>query len=172
MPQQQPNIFVINIGTNNALQHRDVGVAGADLEAFIDYLLATSPRSTVIFSTLLTNTVPNLEPVILDINQQYRALLPKYENNTVVMAELHPSTGLPGRPEAQDIGPDGSHPTDHGYEIMGHILADAVKEADQRGYLRWPVDGMPYDGDIGRVAATAAPKTTDTPAPKPTNSVR
>ncbi|KAK5631710.1 hypothetical protein RRF57_007424 [Xylaria bambusicola] len=157
VPKQKPNVFVINVGTNNVLQRRDVDVAGEHMEAFIDYLLSASPRSTVVLSTLLTNTVPNREPLILDINQQLRTLYAKYENNTaVVLAELHPSEGLPDRPQVEDISGDGSHPTDHGYEIMGHILADAIKEADEKGYLRWPEDGLAYDGEKGRSDAAAA----------------
>ncbi|KAI0521494.1 SGNH hydrolase-type esterase domain-containing protein [Xylaria bambusicola] len=156
VPKQKPNIFIINVGTNNVLQRRDVDVAGKHMEAFIDYLLSASPRSTVVLSTLLTNTVPNREPLILDINQQLRTLYSKYENNTaVVLAELHPSEGLAGRPQVEDISGDGSHPTDRGYEIMGHILADAVKEADEKGYLRWPEDGLAYDGEKGRLDSTA-----------------
>ncbi|KAI1282704.1 SGNH hydrolase-type esterase domain-containing protein [Xylaria sp. FL0933] len=155
VPQEQPNVFVINVGTNNVLQYKDTDVAGQHMESFIDYLLDASPRSTVVLSTLLTNTVPNREPLILDINRQFRELYPKYENNTVVLAELHPSSGLPGRPQVEDISYDGSHPTDRGYEIMGHIMAQAVQDADRRGYLRWPEDGEPYDGEADRVNAAA-----------------
>ncbi|KAI0533834.1 SGNH hydrolase-type esterase domain-containing protein [Xylaria digitata] len=168
VPKQEPNIFVINVGTNNVLQYKDTDLAGEHMEAFIDYLLKASPRSTVVLSTLLTNTVPNREPLILDINRQFRNLYQKYENKTVVLAELHPSEGLPGRPTADDISSDGSHPTDQGYEIMGHLLADAVKDADKRGFLRWPENGLAYDGEKGRVKATAA-ETTETPAPKTTD---
>ncbi|KAI0422905.1 SGNH hydrolase-type esterase domain-containing protein [Xylaria grammica] len=169
VPKQQPNVFVINVGTNNVLQYKDTDVAGEHMEAFIDYLLEASPRATVVLSTLLTNTVPNREPLILDINRQFRELYQKYENKTVVLAELHPSEGLPGRPTTDDISSDGSHPTDQGYEIMGHILADAVKDADERGYLRWPENGLSYDGDIGRVDASAA-ESTEAPAPTTTDA--
>ncbi|KAI1314251.1 SGNH hydrolase-type esterase domain-containing protein [Xylaria venustula] len=168
VPQEQPNIFVINVGTNNVLQYRDTDVAGRHMEAFIDYLLSASPRATVVYSTLLTNNVPNREPLILDINRQFRELYPKYVNKTVVLAELHPSAGFPGRPQAEDISWDGSHPTDHGYEIMGHILAEAVRDADRRGFLRWPEDGLPYDGEIGRIdgaVAAAATSATNLVAP-------
>ncbi|KAI1827208.1 SGNH hydrolase-type esterase domain-containing protein [Xylaria intraflava] len=150
--KMRPNVFIINVGTNNVLQYKDTDVAGADMESLIDYLLEASPRSTVVLSTLLTNTVPDREPLILDINRQYREVFRKYENRSVVLAELHPSSGLPGRPQVEDIGPDGSHPTDAGYVIMGHILADAVKDADSRGYLRWPEDNwLAYDGETSRL---------------------
>ncbi|KAI0468460.1 SGNH hydrolase-type esterase domain-containing protein [Xylaria cf. heliscus] len=167
VPQLLPNVFVINVGTNNALQRRDVDVAGKDMEAFVDYLLSASPRSTVVMSTLLTNKVPGREPLILDINQQFRELFQKYENKSVVLAELHTSEGLPGRPQPEDIGPDGSHPLEQGYQIMGHLLAEAVKEADRKGYLRWPENGEQYDGEAGRIDTTT-PGTTEASPPRAT----
>ncbi|KAI2462882.1 carbohydrate esterase family 3 protein [Annulohypoxylon bovei var. microspora] len=155
VPQLQPNVFLIQAGTNNVLQNLDVDKAGADMESFIDYLLKTSPRSTVVFSTCLTNTVPDCEPKILDVNQQFRELIKKYESKPVLLAEMHPSEGFPDRPQAADIGPDGTHPSDHGYDLMGYIFAKGVQEADRKGYLRWPVEnGLERDGDAGRAEAT------------------
>jgi len=167
VPDLLPNVFVINVGTNNALQRNDVDKVGEQMGEFIDYLLKTSPRSTVILSTLLTNTVPDREPMILDMNEQFRSLYAKYTEKPVVLAELHPSEGLPGRPQVEDIGPDGSHPTDKGYEIMGHILADAIKDADSKGYLRWPKENrLEYDGDQDR--GDGVELTTELPPSKPT----
>ncbi|KAI1765243.1 carbohydrate esterase family 3 protein [Hypoxylon sp. FL1150] len=156
VPQLQPNLFLIQVGANNVLQDRDVDKAGEHMEAFIDYLLATSNRSTVIFSTCLTNTVPGCEPRILDVNQQYRELIKKYDSKPVLLAEMHPSEGFPGRPQAADIGPDGTHATDFGYGLMGHIFTKSIQEADRKGFLRWPVEnGLEKDGDVGRVEETA-----------------
>ncbi|KAI1752705.1 SGNH hydrolase-type esterase domain-containing protein [Xylaria castorea] len=164
VPEELPNVFIINDGTNNVLQRKDVDVAGKDMEAFIDYLLSASPRSTVVLSTLLTNRVPGCEPLILDINRQFREVFKKYDGKPVVLAELHPSEGLPGRPQLEDIGPDGSHPLEQGYQIMGHLFAEAVKEADEKGYLRWPENGEQYDGEIDRIDATGAEATEASPA--------
>ncbi|KAI0384750.1 carbohydrate esterase family 3 protein [Hypomontagnella monticulosa] len=167
VPQLQPNLFLIQVGTNNVLQNRDVDKAGADMEKFIDYLLETSPRSTVVFSTCLTNTVPECEPRILDVNQQYRELIKKYEDKPVLLAEMHPSGGFPDRPQPADIGPDGTHPTDHGYDLMGYIFRDSIQDADRKGYLRWPVEnGLEKDGDVGRASET---KTTEE-LPPPTST--
>ncbi|KAI1109328.1 SGNH hydrolase-type esterase domain-containing protein [Nemania sp. NC0429] len=160
----KPNVFVINVGTNNVIQRRETDVAGRQLEAFVNFLLRTSPRATVVLSTLIPNNLPDREPIILDINRQYREVFKKYSNKPVVLAELHPSAGLPGRPQAGDIGRDGSHPTDKGYEIMGHLLAQAVMDADARGYLRWPEDGVAYDGDLGRVEVTGTQSSPPMPA--------
>ncbi|KAI0180694.1 carbohydrate esterase family 3 protein [Hypoxylon sp. FL1284] len=163
--QLQPNLFVVQVGTNNVLQNRDVDKASQHMEAFIDYLLSTSNRSTVIFSTCLTNTVPDAEPKILDVNRQYRELIKKYGSKPVLLAEMHPSEGFPDRPQPSDIGLDGTHPADYGYSLMGHIFTKSIQEADRKGYLRWPVEnGLEKDGDAGR--AEGASTTSELPPSK------
>ncbi|CAJ2511957.1 Uu.00g075820.m01.CDS01 [Anthostomella pinea] len=163
VPQLQPNMFIIQVGTNNVLQDLDVDKAGEHIEDFINYLLDTSPLSTV--------------PKIMDVNKQYRDLVSKFENKAVLLAEMHPSEGYPDRPEIGDIGPDGSHPTNYGYELMGHIFAESIKEADGKGYLRWPdVNGLEYDGEAGRADATVSttelpPMTTSLPSSSATSTI-
>ncbi|KAI0144568.1 SGNH hydrolase-type esterase domain-containing protein [Xylariaceae sp. FL1272] len=170
-PLFQPNVFVINVGTNNVLQRVDVNVSGSQMEVFIDYLLEASPRSTVVLSTLLTNTVPDREPLVLEVNQQFRDVFAKYENQSVVLAEMHPDEGNDNVPQVADIGPDGSHPTRRGYELMGHIFADAIKGADEKGYLRWPVEnGLAHDGDAGRAGQTGTATETEEAPPRTTHS--
>ncbi|XXG96297.1 hypothetical protein Hte_002578 [Hypoxylon texense] len=173
VPRLQPNVFLIQVGTNNVLQNRDVDKAGEHMEAFIDYLLATSNRSTVIFSTCLTNTVPDCEPKILDVNQQYRELIKKYDSKPVLLAEMHPSEGFPDRPQPADIGPDGTHPTDFGYDLMGHIFTKSLQEADRKGYLRWPVEnGLERDGEAGRAGETVTTSELPPPMSTPTGTTR
>ncbi|KAI0126263.1 SGNH hydrolase-type esterase domain-containing protein [Xylariales sp. AK1849] len=159
VPETLPNVFVINIGTNNILQNIDIDKAGEQMKDFIDYLLETSPRSFVIMSTLLTNQVPNLEPDVLDINSQYRDLMSTFgkEGKAVVLAELHPSEGGGDEiPQVADIGPDGSHPLVSGYEKMGHIFSKAVQEADAQGFIRVAVDnGIADDGEAERSGESA-----------------
>lgn len=158
VPEMQPNVFVINIGTNNALQYVDLDKVGGQMEDFVDYLLDASPDAVVIMSTLLTNTVPGCEPLILDMNQQFRDVFSKYEEagKPVVLAEMHPSEGLSGRPEAGDIGKDGTHPTDAGYGKMATIFVDAIKEADSKGFLHVPVkNDIPDDGEAGRKSSSS-----------------
>lgn len=169
VPKLQPNVFVINAGTNNALQTTAVATAGRDMGALVDYLLEASPRSFVVMSTLVTNTVPNCEPLILDMNQQFWDLMDAYEaaGKPVVMAEMHAGSGLPGRPTASDVGGDGTHPTDEGYRMMGRIFVEAVKEADRKGFVQVPVDnGVPADGNAA-AASDADDDDAAAPAPEP-----
>ncbi|CAJ2502507.1 Uu.00g099010.m01.CDS01 [Anthostomella pinea] len=153
VPEAQPNLFLINLGTNNILQNKDVDKAGAQMEDLTNYLLAASNQSTVILSTLLINNVPKKEPMILDINAQYRTIMEGFEadGKPVVLAEMHPDEGVSDVPTLADIGPDGSHPTVAGYEIMGHLFVQAIQEASEKGLIRKAVDnGTPDDGDAER----------------------
>ncbi|KAI5857295.1 carbohydrate esterase family 3 protein [Durotheca rogersii] len=153
VPRTLPNVFLINLGTNNLLQNKDVDKVGSQMEEMIEYLLTASDRSTVILSTMLTNKVGNLEPSVLDMNRQYRDMAKKLvaAGKPVVLAEMHPSEGVPGVPTADEIGPDGSHPTVQGYETMARVFVRAIQEAAAKGLLQKPADnGVPADGDAER----------------------
>ncbi|KAL7623322.1 hypothetical protein AAE478_007003 [Parahypoxylon ruwenzoriense] len=159
VPRTLPNLFVINLGTNNLLQNKDVDKVGQQMEAMINYLLSASNQSTVILSTMLTNKVPNLEPKVLDMNQQYRDIMKNFEaeGKPVILAEMHPSEGISGVPTVNEIGPDGSHPTVAGYEIMSHIFVQAIRSAAEKGFLRDPVDnGIPADGEAERAGSAGS----------------
>lgn len=158
VPQTLPNVFVINLGTNNLLQNTDVDLVGEQMEAMIDYLLTASNQSTVVLSTMLTNKVGDLETEVLDMNRQYRDIMKNYEadGKPVVLAEMHPSEGGTDVPTVEDIGPDGSHPTVAGYEMMGSIFVRAIQSAGGKGFLHQPVDnGIPPDGDAERDGSTS-----------------
>ncbi|KAI1390057.1 carbohydrate esterase family 3 protein [Hypoxylon trugodes] len=153
VPKYLPNVFVINLGTNNLLQNKDVDKVGKQMEDLINYLLTASSKSTVILSTMLTNKVANMEPKVLDMNRQYRDIMKGFEaaKKSVVLAEMHPSEGIAGVPTADEIGPDGSHPTVSGYEKMGRIFVQAIQQADKKGLLHKASDnGIPADGDKER----------------------
>ncbi|KAI0179224.1 carbohydrate esterase family 3 protein [Hypoxylon sp. FL1284] len=153
VPRTLPNVFVINLGTNNLLQDKDVDKVGKQMEDMIDYLLRASNQSTVVLSTMLTNKVGDLEPTVLDMNRQYRDIIKKFEadKKPVVLAEMHPSEGGTDVPTVNEIGPDGSHPTVQGYEMMASIFVRAIQSANSKGLLNDPVDnGIVADGEAER----------------------
>ncbi|KAI1424719.1 carbohydrate esterase family 3 protein [Xylaria sp. FL1777] len=149
----KPNVFVLHVGSNDCLQKHDTENAGKRMRDLINYLFNTSPRATIIMSTLLTNTVPDKEPCILDLNIQIRKLASalEREGRPVVLAEMHCEQGLPYRPVPADISPDGTHPFDGGYALMADIFFSAFLEADSRGFLKSPEqNGVPDDGELER----------------------
>lgn len=150
VPETKPNLFILHVGTNDCLQNWDTGNLGVRVRDFVNYLLATSPKATVIMSTLITNTVPEVEPRILDVNSQIRqvASFMQAEGKPVVLAEMHYDQGLPNRPQPGDISPDGTHPFDLGYAMMADVFWNSVLEAESKGLFRSPeMNGIPDDGD-------------------------
>ncbi|KAI1774322.1 SGNH hydrolase-type esterase domain-containing protein [Hypoxylon cercidicola] len=150
VPQTKPNLFILHVGTNDCLQKWDTANLGVRMKELVGYLLATSTRATVVMSTLITNTVPGVEPCILNVNAQIRqiASVLQAEGKPVVLAEMHYDQGLLGRPQPSDISPDGTHPFDPGYAMMANVYWDSVFEADTRGLFRSPEEnGIPENGD-------------------------
>ncbi|KAK6951333.1 hypothetical protein Daesc_007866 [Daldinia eschscholtzii] len=159
VPKTLPNVFLINLGTNNLLQNKDVDKVGEQMEDMINYLLKASDKSTVILSTMLTNKVGDLETKVLDMNEQYRSIMKNFEadGKPVVLAEMHPSQGAAGVPSVNEIGPDGSHPTVQGYEMMGDIFVKAIQEAQKKGFIQKPAkNGIPDDGEAERSGSSGS----------------
>ncbi|KAI0145048.1 carbohydrate esterase family 3 protein [Xylariaceae sp. FL1272] len=153
VPDLKPNVFVLHVGSNDCLQKHDTANIGNRMNDLVNYLFYTSPRATVIMSTLLTNTVPSKEPCILDINTQIRKLASRLQRmgSPVILAEMHCEQGLFDRPIPADISPDGTHPFDHGYGLMADIFYEAFIEADERKFLKTPEEnGVPPDGEKER----------------------
>lgn len=157
VPFVKPNLFLINVGSNDCLQRWDTPEYHSRLDYFINYLLQQSPRGTVVMSTLLTNTVPDVEPCILDINRQIRELYVtlREQGKPVVLAEMHdqfvPEGDMLERPHPEHISADGTHPHDEGYGLMADIFYQTLREADRQGFFQ-PVEdvGIPDDGDVER----------------------
>ncbi|KAH8196144.1 hypothetical protein TruAng_009679 [Truncatella angustata] len=161
VPGTKPNLFIMNVGSNDCLQHYDLPNYNVRLNDFINYLLQESPRGTVMMSTLLTNTVPDVEPCILYLNQQIRELYKALseQGRPVVLAEMHdhyvPEGDTLERPHPPDITPDGTHPDDVGYAKMARIFYQTIREANRKGFFQRAEDvGIPDDGDVGREVET------------------
>ncbi|KAK7961630.1 carbohydrate esterase family 3 protein [Apiospora aurea] len=160
VPEMQPNVFLINAGVNNALQLFELETAGRDMEDMVNYLLDTSPRSFVVISTLLTNTLKDCEQYMLQVNQQLWDVFAKLEREGkwVLMADMHYSGKDPDAILPSDITPDGTHPTAEAYNKMGHIFVKAIQRADKLGYIQVPApNGIPDDGEAEALAAQNAP---------------
>ncbi|KAI1371375.1 carbohydrate esterase family 3 protein [Hypoxylon crocopeplum] len=151
IPQTRPNLFIFHLGTNDCLQKWDTGNLGVRMRDFVDYLLSASPGAAVVMSTLITNTVPGIEPCILDVNVQIRTLASALANEgkPVVLAEMHYGQGLPDRPQPTDISTDGTHPFDPGYAMMADIFWTSILDAASKGFIR-PAqkNGIPDDGNV------------------------
>ncbi|KAK1831289.1 family 3 putative carbohydrate esterase [Podospora conica] len=144
----RPNLVLINAGTNDAVQNRNVTSAGDRMAALIDDVLTWSPRATVVLSTLLVNRNPATERNVRRINEQLAAVAAAMQaaGRRVWLVDMH--DGAEGAPVLGDLADD-THPNDAGYAKMANVwLAGLVRVADL-GWLQAPeaVAGLSDQGE-------------------------
>ncbi|KAJ5175389.1 CAZyme family CE3 [Penicillium canariense] len=130
---QQPNLILINLGTNDAVQNYHVGTAGMRMDQLISKLYDSIPGTTIILSTLLPNTKqPHL---VEEINDQYRdlAALRRASKDRLVLADMSDFIKL-----SELV--DGTHPDDDGYRSMAAVWWAAIQEAQSEGFLQKAAD--------------------------------
>ncbi|KAK6087721.1 GDSL-like Lipase/Acylhydrolase [Seiridium cupressi] len=170
----QPNLILINAGSSDCFQEDNWGAKHSYkyTRELVDFLLAESPRATVIMSTVITCPWEHTEQCIKGVNAQIRQVATDLirEGKPIALAEMHFDQGLPNRPNLTHIGPDSMHPTDLGYftcskkesltsgvVVMGDLFMEKIREVDRNGWLQPPVEnGIPDDGDAARDAEEAA----------------
>ncbi|KAL4863522.1 hypothetical protein BDV12DRAFT_206408 [Aspergillus spectabilis] len=127
----QPNVILINLGTNDGLQNNDIRDADSRIDTLMSDLFTSIPNTTIILSTLLPNT--HAQRVVSRISKEYRALAARRRANgdRVVLAEMSYFIG-------SDQLADGTHPDDQGYKNMAAVWWAAVQVAESEGLLVKP----------------------------------
>ncbi|KAL4804047.1 SGNH hydrolase-type esterase domain-containing protein [Aspergillus unguis] len=129
--KMQPNVILINAGTNDGLQ--DVHVTDADdrMNSLIDGIFAAIPNTTVVLSTLIPNT--HAQSVMNRINAEYRNVVARRRQNgdRLILAEMSYFI-------SKDRLVDGTHPDDQGYREMAAVWWAAIQEAENEGFLQKP----------------------------------
>jgi hypothetical protein len=128
----KPNVILINAGTNDATQNYLVATTGSRMNDMIMECFSLVPNAVVVLSTLIPNT---LAPSNIDsINKQYRVLAANLlsQGYHVVLAEMND-----GFITLDDIW-DGTHPYESGFLKMAAVWTDAIKQAENYGWLSAP----------------------------------
>ncbi|OQE20839.1 hypothetical protein PENFLA_c015G05284 [Penicillium flavigenum] len=128
---QQPNVILINAGTNDALQKYKVDTAGKRMDSLLTYLFDNIPNTTIILSTLTFN---GKEPLLsTEINKQYLELAAKRraQGESLVVADM--SSFIQWKQLVDKI-----HPTAAGYEEMASVWWAAIQQAEKEGFLKAP----------------------------------
>ncbi|KAH8660393.1 SGNH hydrolase-type esterase domain-containing protein [Xylariales sp. PMI_506] len=157
VPSTQPNLILVQVGTSDCFQkdQENPTYVFQRYRAFVDWLFETTPRATIILSTIVTTPREDIEPCVLSANAQIRQVAAdlEREGKPIAIAEMHYSQGLPNRPTRPDIGADQIHPTNEGYIMMGDIFIEKIREVDAKGFLQPPVEnGIPEDGEAENIA--------------------
>jgi lysophospholipase L1-like esterase len=121
VPANQPNVILINAGTNDAGQDFEVDSAGQRMRDMIDSILSEVPDALVVLSTLLPSGNSDTQNRVDDINEQFRAVQSGFGGN-VVLADMAMNIGL------EHIH-DGTHPDVEGEQMMSNLWVAAIQSA-------------------------------------------
>ncbi|KAK4220604.1 SGNH hydrolase-type esterase domain-containing protein [Podospora fimiseda] len=134
----QPNIVVINAGTNDANQDYKIAEFKDRYKAMLDKLQEGIPGVTIIVSTLIQGTLDGIRKNRDNINNQIRELVRerRHLGQKIILADVdHPSNWIP-----TSMIPDGTHPNDEGHRRLAAIFHRAIKEAHRIGFITRPRD--------------------------------
>lgn len=136
VPGRLPNLFTINVGTNDCIQDYNLDHARNRMDDLLEYLWTASPNSTVILSTLLVNVNATVESRIQRVNRRFKALAMRktQEGKRIILADMHGDDG----PQKADLSADGIHPNDRGYAKMANIWNRSIREASREGMIVEP----------------------------------
>ncbi|KAJ5124542.1 uncharacterized protein N7515_008367 [Penicillium bovifimosum] len=139
----QPNLILLNAGTNDALQEYKVETASERMDSLLTQLFDGIPGTTIILSTLIFNGIHPQE--VADISGQYVELAGKRraQNDSLVLADM--STFIKWNELVDNI-----HPTAEGYERMASVWWAAIQEAEKEGLLKAPKSTSTNSGTISK----------------------
>ena len=132
---EEPNIVLIELGTNDMSQNHSVATAHIRLGSLIGRILKASPNVTVIVGTLVPNKDPKTEANILIYNANLPSTIANLssQGHKVSLVDFHSDWW-----SLADIGPDGTHPTDLGYLKMSRVWYSGIVEAAKQGNVTAP----------------------------------
>lgn len=145
--QNKPNIVLINAGTNDAIQNKDIATIQGRMNSLLNDVYSYSPTATIILSALVPSRDLDIQARAQAINQQYRDLAGSLQVAGKRIAFLDTQNAFDGL-TAADLSGDGIHPSDAGYAKFAELWYNAVKQADELGFIQPAefVDGIPDDG--------------------------
>ncbi|KAF4949266.1 hypothetical protein FGADI_9037 [Fusarium gaditjirri] len=128
----KPNIFTINVGSNDCIQNHSLETFWQRMDNLLEYLWETAPQSTIILSTLLTNADLQLNYKVLDVNRDLIKLFESKaaEQKRIVLANMFSASG----PHLDELV-DGTHPNNEGYKKMAQIWFEAIQKASANGFF-------------------------------------
>ena len=145
--KEQPDIVILQIGTNNIIDKHDEELNKQDLESLIDYILENIPSTSTLFVTTIPDLDPNRDEVYswfsnyrfsdnfkiklpdIIVKLKVASFLKEFNSDVTSIANNRKELGQNVR--AGDVNSaitdvssqlkDGVHPNDSGYKLMGFL---------------------------------------------------
>ena len=150
--KEQPDIVILQIGTNNIIDKHDEELNKQDLESLIDYILENIPSTSTLFVTTIPDLDPNRDEVYswfsnYRFSDNFKITLPDIivklkvasflkEFNSDVTSIANNRKELGQNVRAGDVNSaitdvssqlkDGVHPNDSGYKLMGEYWTEII----------------------------------------------
>ncbi|KAK7928156.1 Esterase- SGNH hydrolase-type [Apiospora marii] len=159
-PKFQPNLVLLDAGTNNCNKGGEVPDAGKQVAAMIDDIYTSSPGATVVLATVLANKDAAQDKCRLGVNAQYQTLAADLaaKKAKFVLVDMRSPEG----PTTADLS-DSRHPNDAGYAKMAAVWLKGIQEAQTKGFLTAPVAAA-TSGSSNKGGQQGAAKNSTTPA--------
>ncbi|CAG8948760.1 hypothetical protein HYFRA_00001882 [Hymenoscyphus fraxineus] len=135
VPEFQPNLVLLDAGTNNCNKGGTVPDAGQQVTDLITKIYAQSPGSTVILTSILVNSKADQDACRVDENRQFTDLVATMQAAGAKL--VYVDMRGPGGPLVGDLA-DGRHPNDNGYVKMANIWFGGIQEVVGKGLLVEP----------------------------------
>jgi hypothetical protein len=126
-----PSIVLLCIGGADILQGSSPSATAQGLDNLIGRILADSPTSLLLVASYPASKDARLNQALQHYNAQIRnVIVPKYAGlgNRVIFVDQHPNF-VDANGNIIHIGPDGIHPDQTGYDLMGDTWAAALQQA-------------------------------------------
>jgi hypothetical protein len=135
----QPNIVLINAGTNDLTKHDDLGNFANRYNGLLDDIFDAIPDVTIVTSLILPGASDSISLNRDVFNNQIRNLVNdrRSKNQKIVLVDVDsPSRYF----TLSDIGPDGTHPTDAGYGKLASLFLRGIEQARREDLITAPRD--------------------------------
>ena len=151
---QNPDIVILQIGTNNVIDKHDQAENSKDFETLIDYILQNIPENSVLFVTTIPPLDPNRQEVYSwfsnyrhssdwqktysdeEVQKNVEAFLKYYNSDITSRVNLRREKGQNIRAanansaitDVKSQLMDGVHPNNKGYKLIGEYWIEVIGE--------------------------------------------
>ena len=148
-----PNIVILQIGTNDIIDNHEISTAGKRLDTLVSYILENIDEDDALFVTTIPDLDPNREGVydwfanyrhladwtpVSDVNAEkwVTEQICEYNSQVKSLVESKQKSGVKNIyfsdvnstiTDVKSYLKDGVHPNDMGYELMGLYWAEVIK---------------------------------------------
>jgi lysophospholipase L1-like esterase len=131
----EPDVILLNVGTNNTGYTTDLAWAPGALSALIDQLKADRPTADIFVSKITSSKSPARQTII----DTFNAIVPEIVADKGPKVHLVDQSTVGGRDLRDNI-----HPNDFGYAKMSYNWYNALESVLGPEAARWPAGDNPY----------------------------